>query len=222
MKQSARRSPRFPWLATRTAKWVVGCFLALPLLFILNAVVMEFRLPGSGLGPDPGQELVERLGDWAIRMLCFTLAISTLSRLLKVPLLVQHRRTFGLWAFTYVCLHFIGYAVTLAGLDITTIFGDFTKRPYIIFGLIALSLMIPMAITSTRVWRRKLGLNWRRLHRVVYLVAVCAVIHLWLQERASIQETLLYGSILSLLLFERLVRWTIKLVQQKNYVASTK
>ena len=188
----------------------------IPLLFILNAVIMEIRLPGSGLGPDPGQELVERLGDWAIRMLCFTLAVSPLSRLLKIPVLVQHRRTFGLFAFTYVCLHFIGYAVTLAGLDIVTIFGDFTKRPYIIFGLIALLLLIPMAITSTRGWRRSLGLNWRRLHRVVYVVAACAVVHLWLQERASIGDTILYGSILSVLLVERLVRWFLKFSAQRT------
>lgn len=205
MPAKPRGGPKFPWLATKPAKWVVGVVLAIPLLLILNAIRLELGEAGAGLGPNPGQELVEQLGVWAIRLLCLTLSISTLARLFRIPVLVQHRRTIGLFAFTYATLHFAAYFSALAGFELNTIVQDLSKRPYIIVGMIALCLLIPMAITSTRGWRRRLGLNWKRLHRIVYVIAIAAVIHLWMQERASVLDTVIYGSIIALLLSERIV-----------------
>lgn len=203
-KRRSRPQIRLSWLSTKTAKWIVGIVLAIPFLLLLNDVRIELVQPGAGLGPDPGEALVDRLGTWSIRILYLTLLVSSVARLFKVPVLIQHRRTFGLWAFTYVVLHLAAYFSALAGFDLDVVLGDFSKRPYIIVGLVALCLLIPLAITSTRGWQRRLGLNWRRLHRIVYVAAILALIHLWMQEKASFFDTFLYGSILLLLFIERL------------------
>ncbi|MCY3885918.1 MAG: sulfoxide reductase heme-binding subunit YedZ [Gammaproteobacteria bacterium] len=207
MNAETRSRPqiRVAWLSTKTAKWIVGIVLAIPFVLLLNDVRIELIQPGAGLGPDPGEALVDRLGTWSIRILYLTLLVSSVARLLKVPVLIQHRRTFGLWAFTYVVLHLAAYFSALAGFDLNVVLGDFSKRPYIIVGLVALCLLIPLAITSTRGWQRRLGLNWRRLHRIVYVAAILALIHLWMQEKASFFDTFMYGSILFLLFIERLV-----------------
>lgn len=207
----SRTGPRLSWLSTSIAKWSVGILLAIPLMLILNDVRIEFVQPGSGLGPDPGEALVERLGVWSIRMLYLTLLVSSVARVFKLPILVQHRRTVGLWAFSYVVLHLAAYFSALAGFDINTVFADFTKRPYIIVGLLALFLLLPLAVTSTRGWQRRLGLNWKRLHRVVYVAATLALIHLWMQEKASFMDTAIYGTILLLLFVERVVDFSRKI-----------
>lgn len=196
--------PRLSFLATKPAKWVVGLLLAIPLLLLLNDVRIELFDPGARLGPDPGEVLVDRLGTWSIRFLYLTLLVSSISRILKIPVLVQHRRTCGLFAFSYVVLHFTAYVAAILGFDFNTLLGDFSKRPYIIFGMIALVLLIPLAVTSTRGWRKRLKLNWKRLHRLIYLIAVLALIHLWMQERSTYTDTVIYGSILVLLFVERI------------------
>ncbi|MYC24657.1 MAG: sulfoxide reductase heme-binding subunit YedZ [Gammaproteobacteria bacterium] len=197
--------PRLTFLATKTAKWIVGLLLAIPLLLLLNDVRIELFDPGARLGPNPGDILVDRLGTWSIRTLYLTLLVSSISRIFKIPVLVQHRRTCGLFAFTYVVLHFTAYLAAILGFDFNTLLGDFSKRPYIIFGMIALLLLIPLAITSTRGWRKRLKLNWKRLHRLIYLIAVLALIHLWMQERSTYTDTVIYASILVLLLVERII-----------------
>lgn len=214
----SRSGPRFAWLRSKTAKWIVGILLSIPFLLLLNDVRIELVQPGAGLGPDPGEELVDRLGTWSIRVLYLTLLVSSVSRIFKVPVLIQHRRTFGLWAFTYVVLHLAAYFSALAGFDFNVVLSDFTKRPYIIVGLSALCLLIPLAITSTRGWQRRLGINWRRLHRIVYIAALLALIHLWMQEKATFFDTFLYGSILLILFFERLID-TVRRMRKKSSTA---
>ena len=198
---------RATWLRTRGARWGIWILLAVPLLMLLNDIRLELIEPGSGLGPDPGEAMVEHLGSWALRILYLTLLVSSVARLLKVPLLIQHRRKFGIWAFTYVILHFLSYFAVLAGLDIQQVFEDVTKRPYIVFGFFAMVMLIPLAATSTRGWQKRLGLNWRRLHKLIYLIAVLAWVHLFIQEKASYMESVIYGSILVLLFAERLFAW---------------
>ena len=197
--------PRLAFLATKPTKWIIGLLLVIPLLLLLNDVRIELFDPGARLGPNPGDVLVDRLGTWSIRFLYLTLLVSSVARLLKIPVLVQHRRTCGLIAFTYVVLHFTAYLSAILGFDLNTLLGDFSKRPYIIFGLIALTLLIPLAITSTRGWRKRLKLNWKRLHRLIYVIAILALIHLWLQERSTYTDTVIYGSVLVLLFVERIV-----------------
>lgn len=196
---------RLAFLASKSAKWVVLMLLSIPLILILNDVRIELFEPGAGLGPNPGDVLVDRLGTWSIRFLYLTLLVSSVSRVFNVPVLVQHRRNCGLFAFTYVVLHFLAYLFALLGFDFNALLGDFSKRPYIIFGLIAFLLLLPLAITSTRGWRKRLKLNWKRLHRLIYLIAILALVHLWLQERSTYTDTVLYGSILVFLFIERVL-----------------
>lgn len=183
----------------------MGLLLAIPLLLLLNDVRIELFDPGTRLGPNPGDVLVDRLGTWSIRFLYLTLLVSSVARIFKIPVLVQHRRTCGLFAFTYVVLHFLAYLSAILGFDFNTLLGDFSKRPYIIFGLSALLFLLPLAVTSTRGWRKRLKLNWKRLHRLIYVIAVLALIHLWMQERSTYTDTVIYGSVLCLLFVERIV-----------------
>lgn len=212
--------PRLSFLTTKPAKWTVGLLLAIPLLLLLNDVRIELFDPGARLGPNPGDVLVDRLGTWSIRFLYLTLLVSSISRIFKIPVLVQHRRTCGLFAFTYVVLHFTAYLSAILGFDFNTLLGDFSKRPYIIFGMIALLLLIPLAITSTRGWRKRLKLNWKRLHRLIYLIAVLALIHLWMQERSTYTDTVIYGSILVLLFVERIVHAVRQRIARENAVSA--
>lgn len=104
-----------------------------------------------------------------------------------------------------VCLHVSSYVLLLARVDLMVILSDFVERPYIIAGLTALCSLIPLAITSTRGWRRRLRQNWNRLHRLVYVAAIAAWIHLFWLERATFEESAIYGGILILLFTERIV-----------------
>lgn len=190
--------------------------LCVPLAVLAWDFVRELRQPGVAFGPDPAETIVRFLGEWAIRILLLTLAVSPAARLLKRPRLVRHRRTCGLAAFGYVVAHFAGYLVLLAGLDAETFLADFGERPYITMGLAALILLVPLAVTSTRGWQRRLARNWRRLHRLVYAVGVLACIHvLWL-AKGDYMDAALYGGLLALLLGERAARYTMSLRQRRG------
>ena len=197
MKVDARRA---------IAKALLFALLALPLGLLAYDLYREFFMPGAAFGADPGEEIVRYLGEWAIRLLMATLAVSPASRLFRRPHWVRFRRMFGLFAFTYVVLHFVGYWALLAGFDFGAFIDDFAKRPYITVGIVALLCLVPLAATSTRGWQRRLRRNWRRLHRLVYVIGVLACIHLWWLSKAGYQDAVLYSAILILLLGERTVR----------------
>ena len=189
-----------PW-----PKVVVFALLAMPLAWLAANIAGEIVEPGSALGPEPGEAVVHELGSWALRILLLTLLISSIARLARQPGLIRFRRMAGLWAFTYVVLHFTSYLGLLAGFHLDTILGDFTKRPYITMGLAALLMLIPLAITSTRGWQRRLGRRWRQLHRLVYLAAIAAWIHLLWLSKVSYLDAVIYGTLLAVLLVERVV-----------------
>ena len=187
-----------PW-----PKVVVFALLAMPLAWLAANIAGEIVEPGSALGPEPGEAVVHELGIWALRILLATLLISSIARLARKPGLIRFRRMAGLWAFAYVVLHFTAYLGLLAGFHLDTILGDFTKRPYITMGLAALLMLIPLAITSTRGWQRRLGHRWRQLHRLVYLAALAAWIHLLWLSKVSYLDAVIYGTLLAALLGER-------------------
>ena len=179
--------------------------LGLPLALLAVDVWRELQVPGSGLGPDPEDALIRSLGSWAITVLLATLAVSSLSRLIRKPWLIRFRRMVGLWAFAYVALHFVVYLGLLAGFQLDNIATDIVKRPYITVGFVALLALVPLAVTSTRGWQRRLGRRWRTLHRLVYAIAIAAWIHvLWL-SKGSFEDPLIYGLALALLFGERIV-----------------
>lgn len=171
---------------------------------LLLDVWRETQVPGSGLGPDPADELVRTLGTWGLRILLLTLAVSPASRVLKFPRLVRFRRMVGLWAFAYIVLHFTAYLGVLAGFELATIADDITKRPYITVGFAALLMLIPLAVTSTRGWQRRLGRRWRTLHRLVYPAAIAAWTHLLWLSKGGFMDPFVYGAVLVLLFGERI------------------
>lgn len=188
------------------AKVLLFALLASPFGMLAYDVYRELVAPGTVFGADPGEEIVRYLGEWAIRLLLATLAVSPASRLFKRPQWVRCRRMFGLFAFTYAAFHLAGYWGLLAGLDFGVVVDDFAKRPYITVGIAALACLVPLAVTSTRGWQRRLRRNWRRLHRLVYAIGVLACVHLWWLSKAGYGEAVLYTAILILLLGERIVR----------------
>jgi len=163
---------------------------------------------GAGLGANPVEALEHKTGDWTLRFLLITLAITPLRKLLHVPALIKFRRMFGLFAFFYGCLHFTTYLGVDKFFNVHEILADVVKRKYITVGFTAFVLLIPLAVTSTAGWIRRLGgKRWQALHRLIYISAICGIIHyLWL-VKADIHEPLEYGAVLAVLLAYRVVAW---------------
>ncbi len=154
----------------------------------------------DALGADPVAAIEHELGAWALRLLLLTLAVTPLRQLTGRPVLLRFRRMLGLYAFAYASLHFTAYLV----LDLrgywAQVFEEIAKRPYITVGFAAWLLLVPLALTSTQGWMRRLGRAWGRLHALVYAIAVLAVLHFWWIVKSDYREPLLYAAILALLL----------------------
>ena len=180
-------------------------FLAclMPLAWLL---ARAFGISGSGLGPNPIDEIQDRLGDWGLRLLLATLCVSPLAVELRKPWIMGMRRMLGLFAFTYLSLHFLNWLVLDQWFDLQAILADIAKRPYITVGFSALLMLVPLAITSTRGWMRRLGRRWHLLHRLIYPAAILGCAHFWWQVKADWREPLVYASILAVLLAWRLRR----------------
>lgn len=183
-----------------------------PLLFVLCSlplawlVARAFGLAGAGLGPNPVDELQDRLGQWALRLLLATLVVTPLAVTLRKPWIVGLRRMLGLFSFTYVTLHFANWLVLDRWLDGGAILADIAKRPYVTVGFTAFMMLVPLAATSTNRWMRRLGRRWHRLHRLVYPAAILGCVHYWWQVKADWREPLLYSVILATLLGWRIWR----------------
>ena len=172
-----------------------------PLLFMVLGV---FQVAGYGLGANPIEELLHRCGEWGLKFLLITLAITPLRRITGWSWLVRYRRLLGLFAFFYVMLHFVVYIWLDRQLDLGSIVEDIVKRPYITIGMVAIVMLIPLAVTSTRGMMRRLGRRWQKLHRLVYVIAILGVWHFWWQVKADFLEPSIYAGILALLLGVRL------------------
>lgn len=194
-KPKRRAEPRIV-----VAKTLVHLAALAPLALLLWQAWSVQRTGSNALGADPVAEIEHRLGLWAIRFLMLTLAITPLRQLTGWNVLIRFRRMLGLYAFAYASLHFAAWL----GLDLrgywTQVFADIAKRPYITVGFIAWLLLVPLAVTSTAGWIKRLGRNWARLHKAVYAVAVLAVLHFWWLVKSDIREPALYAGIAALLL----------------------
>jgi sulfoxide reductase heme-binding subunit YedZ len=179
-----------------------------PALFVL-ALVPLATLVWDGfagaLGANPIETITHRTGDWTLRLLLITLAVTPLRRLSGWHELVRLRRMLGLYAFFYALLHFATYVWLDQGLNLRDILEDISKRPYVTLGFTAFLSMVPLALTSTHAMIRRLGgARWRKLHQLVYLAAVAGATHyLWL-VKADTREPLIYLAILATLLGLRL------------------
>jgi sulfoxide reductase heme-binding subunit YedZ len=167
----------------------------------------------DSLGANP-VELVERgLGTAALVMLLVTLAVTPLRWLTGWNWLVRLRRMLGLFAFFYAALHITAWLWLDHWLDWPAIVEDIVKRPYLTFGATAFVLLVPLAITSTKGWVKRLGgRNWQRLHRLVYAAAVLGVLHYWFHKLAKndLQTPAIYAAVLAALLVARVVHWGVR------------
>lgn len=154
----------------------------------------------DNLGADPAKTLVIELGTWSINFLWISLAITPLRKLLNWKWLIKYRRMMGLYCFFYTMLHFLGFATFIVGWDATVLLVEITERPYAIVGFIALLLLLPLAITSTKKMQKRLKKHWISLHKLVYLIACLALLHVIWQIRANYSEALIYSLLLITLL----------------------
>jgi sulfoxide reductase heme-binding subunit YedZ len=171
------------------------------------------------LGANPIEVITHSTGDWTLIFLLITLAITPLRKLTGQLWLIRYRRMLGLLAFFYVSLHFITYIWLDKSFDVHEMLADIAKRKFITVGFTGFLLLIPLALTSTKNSIRRLGgKRWQLLHRLVYLSAVCGVIHyLWL-VKADIRKPLQYGMILTVLLGYRLVNWALPRLKPRKIV----
>ncbi len=169
---------------------------------------LGWRAYQQELGANPIEVITHATGDWTMRFLLITLSITPLRKLLKQPWLIRFRRMFGLFAFFYVCLHFLTYIWLDKSFDLHEMLADVVKRKFITVGFTGFVLLIPLAITSTTGWIRRLGgKRWQALHRLIYVSAIAGVIHyLWL-VKADMTKPLEYGFILFVLLGYRIAVW---------------
>ena len=188
-------------LINKWAKVVVFVLCLVPL------AILVWEGP-AGWGANPTQFLEHATGDWILRFLAITLAVSPLRKLLGLTQLIRFRRMLGLFAFFYACLHFSIYIGLDQVLDFHGVWADIAKRPYITVGFTGFVLMIPLAITSTAAMVRRMGYRrWQLLHRLIYVSAVAGVIHFYWLVKSDVHLPLIYAAIMAVLLAWRVFAW---------------
>ena len=175
------------------------------LFCLIPFVLLLLKVLQNDLGPDPAKELALETGEWSIRFLLLALAMTPLRHLSGRVEFAKRRRMVGLFALFYASVHFLVWVIFLLGLRWGAILEEVVERPYITIGFSSFLILVVLGATSPRVMVRKLGKNWRRLHRLVYVAGVLAIIHLVWIVRTDLSEALLYGAILAGLLGWRLV-----------------
>jgi methionine sulfoxide reductase heme-binding subunit len=204
-------TPRHPGSA-----WAQRALLhpaAKPLVFALALLPLASLVWGifaQTLGANPAETLIRSTGEWTLRLLLISLAVTPLRQLTGWHALARLRRMLGLFTFSYATLHFLAYAWLDMGLLPAAIVADVIQRPFILVGTLALLLMLPLAATSFNAAIRRLGAaRWQALHRSVYAVGGLAILHfLWMRAgKSDYADVAVYGAILALLLGWRVVRW---------------
>ena len=187
--------------------------LAKPCLFVLCLLPLAWLVWGAAadqLGANPAEALIRSLGDWTLRFLCLTLAVTPLRVRTRTPQLARYRRMLGLFTFFYACLHLLAYGWLDMGLDMADIGRDILKRPFILVGFACWLLLLPLAATSfNRAVRWLGGRQWQALHRLVYVIAPLALLHFfWMKSgKNDFAEVAVYALVIAALLLERLVRY---------------
>jgi len=169
-------------------------------LCLIPFLVLVFKVIQSDLGPDPAKELALLTGEWAINFLLLALAMTPLRQLSGRIEFAQRRRMVGLFALFYASAHFMVWVVFLLGLRWGAILEEVVERPYITVGFSSFLILVALGVTSPRAMVRKLGKNWRRLHRLVYAAGVLAVVHLVWIVRTDLSQAFIYGALLVVLL----------------------
>ncbi len=179
-----------------------------PVLFVLLLIPLAIPIYWfftNGLGANPIETINRWTGDWALRILLLTLTFSPLIRITHWNNIIQYRRMFGLFAFFYVCVHISSYVVLDQFFDFNEIIDDVLKRPFITAGFSAFILLIPLAITSSNKMVERLQYRWIQLHKLIYIIAILAVLHFWWMVKADKREPAIYAVFLAFLLGVRLL-----------------
>ena len=190
-------------LTRRVVKPAVFLLCLGPLLRLVAGI---FGWAAVDLGINPVETIQDTLGIWGLRLLLATLAITPLRIIAGWPRVQAFRRMLGLFAFTYILLHFLFYLFVDQAFDWPQLVADIAKRPYITLGFTALVLLVPLAVTSTRGAMRRLGRRWQTLHRLIYPAVALGCVHFWWQVKADVREPLVYAAIAALLLGWRAIR----------------
>lgn len=181
-------------------KSIVFLLALLPLLLLIRGFFT------NDLTANPVEYLLRQTGYWGLVLLFFSLAVTPARRLFRWKKIVSLRRMLGLFSFAYIGLHFLIYLFLDRELYWDEIIPDIVKRPYITIGFSAFLAMIPLAVTSTKGWMKRLGKGWQKLHRLTYVIAVAGVVHFWWQVKADIRQPALFAVILLILFALRLKR----------------
>ena len=175
------------------------------LLCLFPLAGLGWRALHAELTANPIEFITHATGDWTLRFLVITLCITPFRKILQIPELVRFRRMLGLFAFFYACLHFTTYIWLDKFFDLSEMWKDIAKRKYITVGFSAFLLLIPLAVTSTAGWIRRLGgKRWQMLHRLIYFSASLGVIHYYWLVKSAVIRPLTYGAIVAILLLWRL------------------
>lgn len=196
---------RFIW------KPIVFIVCLLPALFVVGDA---FEITGR-LGANPVEEILDRFGNWALRFIMITLAVTPLRRIVGWNWLPMFRRPLGLFTFFYALLHFLTWFLLDQSMDFSAILEDIVERPFITLGFVALLLLLALAVTSFTALRRRMGKRWQTLHNAAYLIGGLGVWHYWWQVKKDITEPLIYAGILALLLGTR-VLWRYRRRQRRK------
>ncbi|HTV01833.1 MAG TPA: protein-methionine-sulfoxide reductase heme-binding subunit MsrQ [Luteitalea sp.] len=203
LSKAEGRPPKAVRVSFRSAKPLVWILCLAPLAWLV------YRAVFGGLSPNPIDDITDETGQWALRLLLVSLAVTPVRRLTGWNGIIQWRRLLGLFAFFYVCLHLATYVVLDQFFDLASILADVAKRRYITVGVAGFLCLLPLAVTSTTGWIRRLGRKWQTLHRLAYVAAVCGVVHLlWIVKGDDLREPFTYGAILAVLMAVRVVYWT--------------
>jgi sulfoxide reductase heme-binding subunit YedZ len=188
-----------------TSKWTkVPVFL----LGLTPLGVLVWKGFHNDLTANPLEKITHETGDWTIYFLLMTLSITPLRKLTKQPALIRFRRMLGLFAFFYVCLHFLTFLWIDHSFDLSEMIMDVYERPFITAGFTGFVLLIPLALTSTAGWIRRLGgKRWQMLHRLIYVSAAAGVVHYYWLVKSDVRLPVRYGAILAFLLIARVAFW---------------
>lgn len=193
------------FLASKWAKaWVFALSLG-PFLWI------GWKTYRGELTANPVEFYQHQTGDWTLRFLVFTLCITPFRKIFRLPELIRFRRMLGLFAFFYLCLHFVTYLGPDQSFSLSGMLQDVAKRPFITVGFAAFLLLLPLALTSTAGWIRRLGgKRWQALHRAVYVAAALGVIHYYWLVKSDVRKPIFYGGLVTILLGWRFWSWLSK------------
>jgi methionine sulfoxide reductase heme-binding subunit len=197
-------------MSIRVLKGLVFAASILPFLRLTGAAFFNWF---GGLGANPIEWLTRSTGTWTLVFLCITLAVTPVRKITGLNQLAQLRRMFGLFTFFYVCLHFTTYLWFDQWFSVASIVKDVIKRPFITAGFLAFLLLIPLALTSSNSMMKRLGRNWSKLHKLIYLIAPIAIAHFWWHKagKNALGEPMIYASIVVALLGYRVIaKWKVK------------